>query len=486
MRFNSLIYPLFLAAVVVLLRVAPARFRFGILLAASYAFYGSWHWPYLALLVGCAALNHFGAVWIVAAKDRSRRGAIVVAGNIALLALFKYLDWLVGTASAAASRLGISNAWEPPHWVLPLGISFYVFESISYIVDIIRKREKIHSFWSLQLFIAFFPKLIAGPILRAKELLPQIESSAGTWTATDFYRGVQQIALGMFIKIVLADSLSIDVDGAFAADPRSLGAADVLVAAFAFGLQIYFDFSGYSRIAYGSALLCGIKLVDNFNFPYVARSPVDFWNRWHMSLSRWIRDYLFYPLLRRQSTQWAMTRAAILSMTLCGVWHGAGWNFMLWGLYHGLLIAGYHLIRREPNAAANSPAATATPASPLVQVKDFCAIVVTCVLIMLGWIFFRTQDLTHAWEMWCRAAQPWKYLHRALSGTFYAQTALLTLLVWSAPRACAVWSQIVVGAATQPTRRYAFAAIEGLALGSLLALAMAYLRGQSAFIYFQF
>lgn len=487
MRFNSLIYPLFLAIVVLLLRFAPARFRFGVLLAASYGFYGSWHWPYLALLIGCAALNHFGAVWIVGAKDRSRRGAVVVAGNVLLLALFKYLDWMVGTASSAASYLGYSNVWAPPHWVLPLGISFYVFESISYIVDVIRKREKIHSFWSLQLFIAFFPKLIAGPILRAKELLPQIENAAGKASASDLYRGLQQIVLGMFIKVVLADSLSIDVDGAFAADPRSLGAADVVIAAFAFGLQIYFDFSGYSRIAYGSALLCGIKLVDNFNFPYSANSPVDFWNRWHMSLSRWIRDYLFYPLLRRQSTQWAMTRAALLSMTLCGIWHGAGWNFMLWGLYHGLLIAGYHVVRRDSSQAADSNG-PASGRATISQIGEYFAVVATAVLIMLGWIFFRTQDLTHAWQMWQCVLMPWQHLQRSLSGSFYAQTALLMLAVWVAPQACALWNRIVAaaGASSGTARVYAAAAVEGLALGTLLTLSTSYLRGQSAFIYFQF
>jgi alginate O-acetyltransferase complex protein AlgI len=476
MRFNSLIYPLFLAIVVVGLRLLPARLRFGFLLLASYLFYASWHWPYLGLLVGCAALNHFGAVWITQAADRSRRGKIVVAANIALLALFKYLDWLVVSASSLATLLGVSNVWQPPHWVLPLGISFYVFESISYIVDVMRKREKIHSFWSLQLFIAFFPKLIAGPILRAKELLPQIESAAGVGVRGDFIRGLTQIVIGMFIKVVLADSLSQDVDNAFSVDARTLGGTDVYLAAIAFGLQIYFDFSGYSRIAYGSALLCGIKLVDNFDHPYTARSPVDFWNRWHMSLSRWIRDYLFYPLMRRQTTKLALTRAAILSMTLCGVWHGAGWTYALWGLYHGLLIAGYHALR----------GGTAPPAAPSIW-RSGLESLVTFGLVMLGWIFFRAVDLTQACELWKHALLPWEYRQRALSGTFYLQTALLTVAVWSAPAACRLWTRATAcDPDASSLRRYGLAAVDGVALGAAVTLCLIYLRGQTAFIYFQF
>ena len=154
MRFNSLIYPLFLAIVVVVLRRLPVRLRAAWLLAVSYVFYASWHWPYLLLLIGCATLNHYGAIWIAAATDRRRRGAVVVAADVALLALFKYLDWLVETGDAVARLVGLSPEWQPPRWVLPLGISFYVFESISYVVDVVRKREKPHPFWSFQLFIA--------------------------------------------------------------------------------------------------------------------------------------------------------------------------------------------------------------------------------------------------------------------------------------------------------------------------------------------
>jgi len=475
MRFNSLVYPLFLAIVVVVLRSLPARLRVAWLLVASYVFYASWHWPYLLLLVGCATLNHFGAAWIARAADRRRRGAVVIAGDLALLALFKYLDWFVVTGDALARALGLSVEWRPPHWVLPLGISFYVFESISYVVDVVRKREKPHPFGRFQLFIAFFPKLIAGPILRAKELLPQFDKLAPLGLA-GVVEGLTQIILGSFIKIALADGLAADVDRAFAVEPAALGLPDVWLAATAFGLQIYFDFSGYSRIAVGSARLCGVSLVDNFDHPYTARSPVDFWNRWHMSLSRWIRDYLFYPLLRRQTSRLALVRAAVLSMTLCGVWHGAGWPFVAWGLYHGLLIAGYHLVRRE-NAAPPSYAALRTAASVLV----------TFALVQLGWIWFRSQTLAQALELWGRAFDLRFVSVRALSGSFYVQVAALTFVVWCAPAATALRDRLATLAdRTGGPSRWAAATVDGMGLGALVALCLIYLRGQSAFIYFQF
>lgn len=476
MRFNSLIYPLFLAIVVVVLRRLPVRLRAAWLLAVSYVFYASWHWPYLLLLIGCATLNHYGAIWIAAATDRRRRGAVVVAADVALLALFKYLDWLVETGDAVARLVGLSPEWQPPRWVLPLGISFYVFESISYVVDVVRKREKPHPFWSFQLFIAFFPKLIAGPILRAKELLPQIEKPGALGGVEQTVSGLTQIVVGMFIKIVLADGLSVDVDRAFAMQPAALGMLDVWLAAVAFGLQIYFDFSGYSRIAIGSARLCGIELVDNFDHPYTARNPVDFWNRWHMSLSRWIRDYVFYPLLRRQTSRVALVRAAVLSMTLCGLWHGAGWHFLAWGFYHGLLIAGYHATRREEGTGASQ----ALP-------KRAAAVLATFALVQLGWLWFRSPDVLQAATLWARAFDPRYATLRALPGTLYVQTAMLTVAVWAAPAVSAAYRRWAAPRIEQVAGVHlGWAAIDGVGLGVLAALCLLYLRGQSAFIYFQF
>jgi alginate O-acetyltransferase complex protein AlgI len=481
LRFNSPIFLAFLPLVVLAVWLTPPRARRWVLLVASYLFYASWHWPYLGLLVGSAALNHWGAKWIVAGPpNRKWRGGWVLAANVLLLAVFKYLSWLSENVNAVASWLGVDQLVEVPHWILPLGISFYVFEAISYTVDIVRKRERIHSFWDFQLFIALFPKLIAGPIMRAKELLPQIENPPARLLSSTFLDGIWLITTGMFIKVVLADGIAPSVDQAFSRPYQSVGATDVWLMAVAFGLQIYFDFSSYSRMAIGSARLCGIQLVDNFNYPYSATSPVDFWNRWHMSLSRWIRDYLFFPLLGKKATLGAMCRAALISMTLCGIWHGAGWPFLLWGFYHGCLIAGYHISTYRQRTSAPTAEIAATP------VRRLAALLTTFALVSLGWIFFRSATTDQALGLVVRALMPWEFSYRALSGTFYLHAAALTLAVWAAPWA-ARWF-VREASADNATRAAGFVywTAQGGLMGAMLVLCLIYLRGQTAFIYFQF
>jgi alginate O-acetyltransferase complex protein AlgI len=484
-RFNSLIYLAYLPVVVAAVWLLPAQFRRWVLLVASYVFYASWHWPYLGLLVGSAALNHFGARWIVAGPpNRKWRGGWVLAANVLLLAVFKYLSWLCENVNAVASWLGVSQLVGVPNWILPLGISFYVFEAISYTVDIIRKRERIHSFWDFQLFIALFPKLIAGPIMRAKELLPQIENPALRLASSTFLSGMWMIVSGLFLKVVLADGISPQIDQAYSRPWESVGATDVYLMAVAFGLQIYFDFSSYTRMAIGSAQLCGIQLVDNFNYPYSATSPVDFWNRWHMSLSRWIRDYLFFPLLGKKATLGAMCRAALISMTLCGVWHGAGWPFLLWGFYHGCLIAGYHILTYRQRTSAPPATPVEAGASPG---RRLLAMLTTFALVSLGWILFRSASTAQAFGLLERALTPWQHSYRALPGTFYLHTALLTLAVWASPWV-ARWNVAAVNPpeiGSQRPRYGAWVAQGGLA-GAMLVLCLIYLRGQTAFIYFQF
>lgn len=477
MRFHSLTYWLFLAVVCLVFALLPnRRLRKGWLLGASYAFYASWHWPYLLLLFGAVSLNHFGARWIVAAADRRRRGRWVLAANLLLLAIFKYLDWLITTWNDGAALIGLESDLPVVRLVLPLGISFYLFQAISYIIDLMRKRERLHSFWDLQLYIAYFPQLIAGPIMRAKEFLPQLGER---WrvTAEDVRLGLRLIVTGLVVKIVLADGLAPQVDRAFARAPEALSSLDVWVMAVAFGLQIYFDFSAYSRIAIGSARLCGLRLVDNFDFPYSATSPADFWARWHMSLSRWIRDYLFFPLAGGRPGLGGLCRAAILAMTLCGLWHGAGWTFVLWGLYHGLLISGYHLLRARQ-------ARTAPAAKEVAAWRRGPAILVTFALVSLGWLLFRSTDLTQAFELLGRATSPWIGRSRALSGTFYLHTALLALAVWAMPWLKQFGSRLASPAAGRPPGWTA--AAEGAGLGLLLTLCLIYLRSQTSFIYFQF
>jgi D-alanyl-lipoteichoic acid acyltransferase DltB (MBOAT superfamily) len=486
LRFNSFVFLLFLPVVAAILALLPVRWRKWWLLVASYAFYASWHYPYLALLFAVAALNHFGARWIIAGENRARRGALVLTGNILLLALFKYLDWLVGNVNVLSSWLGYDLDVTIPHWVLPLGISFYVFEAISYTVDVIRKRERLHGFWDFQLFIAFFPKLIAGPIMRAKELLPQVEKGELRPNAAKIQEGLWLLASGLFIKLVLANDLGSQVDSAFARASESFGAADVWLMAVAFGLQIYFDFSSYTRMAIGSAKLLGIELVENFDYPYSARSPVEFWNRWHMSLSRWIRDYLFFPLLGTKPTLWSMCRAALIAMALCGLWHGAGWTYILWGLYHGLLICGVHVATfgKKPPVKSHKTQGF----NWLLYLRGFGAMIATFALVSLGWILFRSQGISQAASLLARAVQPWGFSYRALAGSFYAKTVALVFLVWLAPLAAQAWKRFVgvVDPAVIGWRDIGVNLAQGIAIGTMVVLSLVYFHGQTEFIYFQF
>jgi alginate O-acetyltransferase complex protein AlgI len=460
----------------------PQKFRKWWLLVASYVFYASWYYPFLALLIAATGINYFGGLWIAQTTERKKRGAIVLAGNVFLLALFKYLDWLFGNINDVASLLGASWQLSLPHWVLPLGISFYLFHCMSYIIDVIRKREKPRGFWDLQLYVAYFPQLIAGPILRVRELLPQFEKK---WELTIAHvrQGLWLIVTGLFVKIVLADSLAPDVEKAFGRNYQSLGAIDIYFMAVAFGLQIYFDFSAYTRIAFGSANLCGLQLVENFNYPYSAKSPSDFWNRWHISLSRWIRDYLYFPMVGNKATLFIMCRATLFSMTLCGLWHGAGWTFVLWGAYHGLLICGYQIFTHQKRNSG----VTKTQSYFFTKLSSVLSVVMTFSLVSLGWILFRAQNMEQAFGLLKNALTPWSHNHRALGGSFYLRVMLLMLAVWAIPFV-ANWlgKKEKIEDDDSSLRRFGFALGEGVAMGLMLILCLIYLRGQTSFIYFQF
>jgi D-alanyl-lipoteichoic acid acyltransferase DltB (MBOAT superfamily) len=477
-RFNSVIYWAFLSVVVLVSWALPTRARKWWLLGASYLFYASWHWPYLVLLIGAAVFNWWGATWIAAGGARKRRGALVITVDLAVLAAFKYLDWMIEGTLGLLSVLGFESSLSPPHWLLPLGISFYLFECMSYVIDVVRKREQPHGFIDIQLFVAFFPKLIAGPILRAKELLPQL-ANVSRPKAEDIREALRQILIGLFLKVVIADGLAPSIDQAYARPAHAIGGIDAWMMAVGFGLQIYLDFSSYSRIAIGSARLLGIKLVDNFNHPYVASSPPDFWNRWHMSLSRWIRDYVFYPLVGKKQTLASLSRAALGSMALCGLWHGAGLNFVLWGVWHGGLTAGYHVLTHgRPR----------TPPNQMPRWRKLASTAITFLLVTLGWLFFRASSTGQAFTLIGHALTPFLHTARALGGTFYLHVTLLILATWLAPIANDAWGKWASSDETSlgPMRATSFAVSEGLAHGLMAALVLIYLRGQTAFIYFQF
>lgn len=486
MRFNSPVFWVFLAIVAITLWALPKRVRKGWLLGVSYLFYASWSWPFVFLLFGCVAFTHVGAKWIDAAEgvQRRRRGWVIAGGNLALLFLFKYLDWTVDTANYLGKLLSFSEQWPLPHWLLPLGISFYVFEAISYTIDCVRKKERPQSFLDLQLFIVFFPHLIAGPIMRAKEFIPQLGEK---WVLRydRLVDGVWLVVSGLFVKIVLADGLGPQIDKGFAMAAKRLDAVDVVLLSLGFGIQIYLDFSSYTRIGLGAAKICGIDLVENFNYPFIARNPVDFWNRWHMSLSRWIRDYVFYPLAGGKVSLLNLCRATLIAMTLCGLWHGAAWKYVLWGFYHGLLICGYQIARFKflPKPNEDVP-----EVPPWREAVGAVASIATLHLFLLpSWLLFRAENLQQAGQLLKRVGDGWS-LKRALGGSFYLHVVVLFTLILLTPGAAKLWRRIssrirgTLGIQSEflPTAAW------GCVAGMLFVLCLLYYHSKTTFIYFQF
>lgn len=354
MLFNSLAYVLFLPAVLLVVAALPVRARNGFLLAASYFFYGCWDARFCLLLLGVTAWDYLCARQIHATEDRAARKRWLwasVTGGLVVLGFFKYFGFFVGSAVALLDRMGVDASGPALKVVLPVGISFFTFQSMSYTIDVYRRRvAPARTFLDYALYVSFFPQLVAGPIERAKDLLPQV-LGARRATADDVSEGLVLIAWGMVKKVVFADNMGIRVDRIFASG--DVDGATVLAGLFFFAVQIYADFSGYTDIARGSARLLGFRLSLNFEQPYFSRTPAEFWNRWHISLSSWLRDYLFVPLGGVSPFPRRVAFATLATMGLAGLWHGAAWNFVLWGLYHGALLVGYQVWRRHRPAAAS-------------------------------------------------------------------------------------------------------------------------------------
>ena len=344
MLFNTYTYAIFLPVVWLLYRALPLRGRQIMLLIASYVFY-CWERPiYGTLLVISTVMDYYVAIAIEACKtQRARRWilAISVVGNLGMLGVFKYGDFFVSNVVGLGRLLGFDVPWSPLGLILPVGISFYTFQTMSYTLQVYRRQIPANrDMIAFAVYVSFFPQLVAGPIERATNLLRQLVTYQPV-TLEDIQTGLTRIAFGLFRKMVLADRFAILVNMVFP-DPGCYYTLTVWVALPAFVAQIYFDFSGYSDIAIGSARLFGIRLTENFHRPLLSSSIADFWNRWHMTLSSWLRDYLFVPLGGfRKGGRRALLNAWIV-LLLCGLWHGARWNFVFWGGYQALMMTLYY------------------------------------------------------------------------------------------------------------------------------------------------
>jgi D-alanyl-lipoteichoic acid acyltransferase DltB (MBOAT superfamily) len=362
------------------------------LLVASYVFYMSWRPVYGFLIAGLTLGNYFLVPFISSAeKHKKLMLGIVVALNLITLGIFKYATFATHSLKDGLSLMHVD--WKEPHLhiLLPLGISFFVFEFIHYAVEVYRGKPLVKSLPQFALFASFFPTQIAGPIKRYQDFLPQLSVPAKfKWEYVD--KGMQLILLGLFKKVLIADNLALIVQAGFD-HPANFSSIDLWLIVYAFAFQIFFDFAGYTDIARGSAMLFGYKVPINFNLPYISANVSEFWQRWHISLSTWLRDYLYIPMGGSRCSKWFNYRNLFLTMALGGLWHGAAMHFLAWGAYQGILL----VLHKEYSLALEKVGL----ASKLLSSKIYhvVSIVVTFHLVCLGWVFFRADNLSIAFEM---------------------------------------------------------------------------------------
>ncbi|HUR21060.1 MAG TPA: MBOAT family O-acyltransferase [Vicinamibacterales bacterium] len=396
MVFTSLHFAAFFIVVYGVYRALPHRGQNWWLLAASYYFYAAWDWWFLSLLIGSTLVDFAVARAIHREEDPRRRTRLLwlsLAFNFGMLGFFKYFDFFSQSLADMAALAGWHLDPVTLHVILPIGISFYTFMTVSYVVDVYRRDIRPEpSLLNFAVFVAFFPHLVAGPILRAGLLLPQIAQPRHI-SRTQLTEGLWLMAWGLFQKLFVADNLSGLVASAYAAGGTPTG-AEVWLATIAFAFQIYGDFAGYSNLARGMSKLMGIELNVNFRFPYFVTSPQEFWRHWHISLSTWLRDYLYIPLGGNRGSAWGTSRNLMITMVLGGLWHGAAWTFVLWGVYQGLMLG----IGRV--AFGRGPAHGSSWQRVLAALLMFQ---VTC----YGWLIFRAESAAQVRDLTVRLFSDW-------------------------------------------------------------------------------
>ena len=367
----------------------PHRFRTAILLIASYVFYMSWKPVYGILILALTVVNYLCGLGIAKyEKQRKPLLALTIIANLLVLAYFKYAYFTLESIGMLISPFGLQAPSIAMQIILPLAISFFTFEFIHYTVDVYRGSAPVKSFWKFALFPSFFPTQIAGPIKRYQDFIPQLDKEK-RFKIDDLDEGFKLIILGLFKKVIFADNLSLVVQSSFS-NPELLTSLDLWLAVYAFAFQIYFDFSGYTDIARGSAQILGFKVPVNFNLPYLAGSITEFWHRWHISLSTWLRDYLYIPLGGSRCSELKSYRNLFVTMLLGGLWHGAAMHFVVWGAYHGLcLIIHKEYKKRTEKFEELKRFFSSTLGRALATVFTFH-------VVCIGWVFFRAETFESA------------------------------------------------------------------------------------------
>ena len=442
----------------------------------SYVFYGWWDWRFLLLMAFTTFCSYAGGLLIGRYEGRRRvqqwLSGANIALNLAILCLFKYFNFFSENLARLFGCFGVQLDWVTLDVLLPVGISFYTFQTLSYTIDVYRhKLQPTRDVVAFFAFISFFPQLVAGPIERATNLLPQFLRPR-RFSYADAVDGLQQMLWGLFKKMVVADNCSVVVDAVFA-DYQHMGGGQLAVGAVFFAFQIYGDFSGYSDIAIGTARLFGIRLMKNFDFPYLSRDIAEFWRRWHISLTTWFRDYIYIPLGGSREGRWKSVRNTFVIFLVSGFWHGANWTFICWGLYHALLFLPLLLASRN-----RCHRGIVAPGRVLPSAAELGQMLLTFVLVVLGWVLFRAENMTQAAD----------YLTRLL--TWQAGTAALPadtgkIAVYMAVLWLAEW--------LQRNKEYALQ-LQGVcsrrwrvAICTAVLLLIEFTMGKSSeFIYFQF
>ena len=465
MAFNSLTYLGFLLVVVIAYWLLPSRLRRLWVLAASAVFYASWNVIFLWLPLVVA-----GVVFVFGKSIQANAGAAKkwlwagVGILLAFLIVFKYRAFLLANLGHLGVHLAGGHFSQGSSLVFPVGISFYTFEAIAYLMDVRQGRVTVPSFVDLCLFFFFWPNILSGPIVRARELMPQLGLDK-RFEPRFVFDGLDRIVWGLVQKNVIANVLGIWVDRGFggqsATAPSTL---DGWFLTIAFGLQIYFDFAGYTNLAIGAARLIGVTLPENFRYPYHAASPADFWNRWHMTLSRWIRDYLFFPInARLKGAPLPLYVSLVGVMALVGLWHGAGWGFLLWGLMHGVYLAAYRMFESVRGSAAGAKVS---------GVGVFAWRVLTLIAVMVAWVPFRAPSLAKAGSI--VGSMLTRFTWRAeYSGLFYLVTGIVAVF-------CAVEPYVMQALVQADNESDA----EGTSMFRIVVRPVAYLAGLTLFLLF--
>ena len=475
MLFNSLEFLIFAPIALLghtLLRGSALRWW---LIVMSYVFYG-WAEPWYCLLLLGSTLLDFNVGWWLGkvSSPGIRRGLLIASlvGNLGLLAAFKYMGFFAQTLNELLASVGISASVPIPEIPLPVGISFYTFQTLSYTIDVYRgKLTPTKSFSTFALYVAFFPQLVAGPIERATHLLHQLAEKCAR-TTDDVLIGITRILWGLLKKAVFADWLGICVRSAYG-DVASATAGDLLLATYAFAFQIYLDFSAYSDIAIGLARIMGINICENFQWPYLARNISEFWRRWHISLSTWLRDYLFIPLGGSKGANWRTGVNLIIVMFLGGLWHGADKKFIVWGLWLGLALAIYHTIVHALGRKAVGPDAP-------FRWFHIPSILFTFHIVLVSWVFFAANSMGDALLVFKRLLASQAQWSFSIAPDVVQATQIILLI--------AILAHIARGLQwTRPLQRVRNPIMLGVAWGVLAALTIVFMPAESTkFIYFQF